>query len=103
MVSKIGNLQAHMIITNFGLLVKPSVAWKQIIFILFQIELKSVVNFKTVNNNPPRTFSKKGAKTRKILESGGTPFLYAVFYLASTGSYDFDYKIFRLVSFVFYI
>jgi len=46
---------------------------------------------------------KRGAKTRKILEPGGTPFLYAVFYLASMGSYDFDYKIFRLVSLFFYI
>ena len=35
---------------------------------------------------------KKGAKTRKILEPGGTPFLYAVFYMASIGSYDFDYE-----------
>ena len=46
---------------------------------------------------------KRGAKTREILEPGGTPFLYAVFYLASMGSYDFDYKVFRLVSLYFYI
>jgi len=46
---------------------------------------------------------KRGAKTRKILEPGGTPFLYAVFYMTSIGSYDFDYKIFRLVSLVCYI
>ena len=46
---------------------------------------------------------KRSAKTRKILEPGGTPFLYSVFYLSSFGSYDFDYKIFRLVSLIIYI
>jgi hypothetical protein len=46
---------------------------------------------------------KNEARTREILEPGGTPFLYALFYLVSVGTYNVDYKIFRLGSLVLYI
>jgi hypothetical protein len=59
--------------------------------------------FQNIAQQSASDLFKKGAKTREILEPGGTPFLYAVFYLASAGSYDFDYKIFRLSSLVLYI
>jgi hypothetical protein len=59
--------------------------------------------FQNIAQQSASDLFKKGAKTREILEPGGTAFLYAVFYLASAGSYDFDYKIFRLSSLVLYI
>jgi len=59
--------------------------------------------FQSRAENSASDLLKSGAKTRKILEPGGTPFLYAVFYLSSSGSYDSDYENFRLVSLFFYI
>jgi len=65
--------------------------------------MKINVEFQNRAEQSTSDLLKRGAKTRKILEPAGTPFLYAVFYLVSTSSYDFDYKIFRWASFVFYI
>ncbi|MHB8094858.1 MAG: hypothetical protein ACYDH0_07940 [Candidatus Aminicenantales bacterium] len=43
------------------------------------------------------------ATYRRVLTPAGTPFLYSVFSLFSTGRYDLDYEIFRIGSFGIYI
>lgn len=45
----------------------------------------------------------RAAAYRRVITPAGTPFLYAVFYLISTGNYDFDYSVFRLFSIIAYV
>ena len=45
----------------------------------------------------------KAAAYRRIINPAGTPFLYSVFYLTSRGDYDFDYTVFRILSYVVYL
>jgi hypothetical protein len=45
----------------------------------------------------------KAAAYRRVINPAGTPFLYSVFYLTSKGDYDFDYTIFRIVSYFVYL
>jgi hypothetical protein len=43
------------------------------------------------------------AKYRRFITPAGTPFLYSVFRLVSTGNYDLDYAIFRISSFAAFL
>jgi len=45
----------------------------------------------------------QAASYRRVINPAGTPFLYAVFFLASSGDYDFDYTAFRIISLIVYL
>lgn len=45
----------------------------------------------------------KAALERRVIEPAGSPFLYSIFLLFSTGQYDFDYEVFRILSSIAYI
>jgi hypothetical protein len=45
----------------------------------------------------------RAASYRRVINPAGTPFLYGVFYLTSKGNYDFDYTVFRIISYFVYL